>query len=381
MATPEDIGRNVRRARVMAALTQEAAAERAGLSRVAYRSIESGQSRPRSETLHSLATALNVRAGDLMTPAVPLPKARFRSLKRMQGRDEILLTIALQLEAYADLERRLDDRATYKLANVLADVPRKSRTPQRAAEEARNTLDLRDEPIRDITGLLEEKVGVKVARIDVNSDAFFGLSIAADGIGPAIAVNTWDRISVERWIFSAAHELGHLVLHGDEFDSADSVEDADSEKEANTFASHFLMPEGQFLAEWEQATGLDLWHRVMKLKSIFRVSYRTVLFRISDHGHPDIWGRFQMVAKQKVGRTLGKWDEPGGLPASAFAGGGPETRRADEPRTLPAETFTLDRRARLVRRAIEEEVISTGRGAEILGIRLREMRALQADWV
>lgn len=45
------------------------------------------------------------------------------------------------------------------------------------------------------------------------SDDFFGLSIGpADG-GPAVVVNVWDGISVERWIFTAAHELGHLVLH------------------------------------------------------------------------------------------------------------------------------------------------------------------------
>lgn len=380
MATPIDIGRNVRRARVMAGLTQDAAAERSGLSRVAYRNIEGGQSRPRSDTLNSIAAALGVRVGELVRPSIALPRARFRSLKRMQGREEILLTVALQLEAYGGLERLLDDHVEYKLDGVL-DALRGKRTPERAAGAVRKRLDLGDQPVRDVTRLLEDQAGVKMASLEVASDAFFGLSIARDGFGPAIAVNTWERISVERWIFSAAHELGHLVLHADEFNSDESIEDAQSERDANTFASHFLLPDALFVEEWNGATGLDLWQRVMKVKSVFGVSYKTVLYRISDHGYEDIWGRFQAVAKRHVGRTLGKWDEPEGLPRSAFAGGGPETRRADEPRTLPAEAFAPGRRARLVRRAIDDELISVDRGAEILGIRLRDMRRLQADWV
>ena len=53
-----------------------------------------------------------------------------------------------------------------------------------------------DGAVRDIRGLLEAG-GVKILLLDTKRDSFFGLSIGqADG-GPAVVVNTWDRISVE----------------------------------------------------------------------------------------------------------------------------------------------------------------------------------------
>ncbi|MGI6132457.1 MAG: hypothetical protein ACOYES_11375 [Bacillota bacterium] len=58
-------------------------------------------------------------------------------------------------------------------------------------------------------GLLESS-GVKVYAREVMSRGFFGLSIGpADG-GPLVVANVWSRISVERWILTAVHELGHL---------------------------------------------------------------------------------------------------------------------------------------------------------------------------
>lgn len=50
---------------------------------------------------------------------------------------------------------------------------------------------------------------------EVMSDGFFGLSIGPTDRGPLVVVNVWGRISVERWILTAAHELGHLLLHPD----------------------------------------------------------------------------------------------------------------------------------------------------------------------
>lgn len=43
------------------------------------------------------------------------------------------------------------------------------------------------------------------------SDAFFGLSAAKQDGGPAVAVNAWDRVSVEGWIFTAQVGLGSLL--------------------------------------------------------------------------------------------------------------------------------------------------------------------------
>ncbi len=57
----------------------------------------------------------------------------------------------------------------------------------------------------------------KLLLLETTQDSFFGLSVGERDGGAAVVVNTWDRISVERWIFAAAHELGHLLLHPAEY--------------------------------------------------------------------------------------------------------------------------------------------------------------------
>jgi len=59
----------------------------------------------------------------------------------------------------------------------------------------------------------------------------------------------------------------------------------------------------------------------------------------------------------------------------------PEVFCGREPDHLSAGDFREDRLACLVRRAIEAGEISLGRGGEVLGISLEEMRALSASWV
>jgi hypothetical protein len=121
----------------------------------------------------------------------------------------------------------------------------------------------------------------------------------------------------------------------------------------------------------------------MKLKRMFRVSYKTVLYRVQETTNigNSIWGRFQAQFKARYGRTLSGKEEPEGLKAGSFHSMMAEARSADEPDRLSPFEFTEDRLNRLVRRGIEEEQITMGRGAEILGCSLGEMRRLVASWV
>jgi len=381
-ASSADIGMNIKHARVAAGLTQEAAAEAAGLSRAAYRNLEAGASEPRARTLLALSSALHVGPEQLLRPAQALPRARFRSLKRLNDRTGLLIGIGQQLRDYASLEALLDPRASYRLAGIADGIAPSSDWPIRAAQAVRKKLGLDDaELVRDIGGLLEDEAGVKVLRTEIHSDAFFGLSVGEGDGGPAVVVNTWDRISVERWIFTAAHELGHLVLHEQDFDPEASDEVRSSEREANLFASHLLMPDATFRREWAQAAGLGLYWRILKVKRIFHVSYKTVLYRLDEDGlAPGVWVRFQVEARRETGRTLAGSDEPDALRPEASGWGDPEPSRAHEPGGLLAADFAPDRRSRLVRQAIEEGRISASRGAEILGLPLARMKTLQSSW-
>jgi len=47
---------------------------------------------------------------------------------------------------------------------------------------------------------------------------------------------------VERWIFTAAHELGHLLLHPDSYDVDKTDENEAEEQEATSSQATFSCP-------------------------------------------------------------------------------------------------------------------------------------------
>lgn len=62
------VGRNVRRARIERALTQEELAERAGTSQFYISSLEAGRRNPTVVTVFALAEALGIDHLDLLRP-------------------------------------------------------------------------------------------------------------------------------------------------------------------------------------------------------------------------------------------------------------------------------------------------------------------------
>ena len=376
MTDEKIIASNVARLRLDRQLTQEELARKAGLSRMALGNIERGTATPRAKTIAALAKALQVPLGDLVRPVRPLETVRFRARARLHARAQILAEVAKRLDAYTQVEADLDASCPFRFETICTQ----SGKPVDTAQAARNAIGLDPgEPVRDICGLLENN-GVKLLLLNKKSDSFFGLSVGARDGGPAVVVNTWDRISVERWIFTAVHELGHLLLHPAQYQRDVTELPVQAEREADTFASHFLMPEAGFEPEWDETRGHPLLVRVLKVKRIFRVSYKTVLYRLVESGRetPDIWRTFQRQHRHHFGKTLRKTQEPSALDKSEFTW---NWSRSGEPEGLSRHDFIEDRLVRLVRQALEQEYISLGRAAEILGLHREEMRKYAREWV
>ena len=144
------------------------------------------------------------------------------------------------------------------------------------------------------------------------------------------------------------------------------------------------MPEDVFKQELSEAWGLSWYDRVFKLKRIFRVSYRSVLYRIAS-GLPkeqkrNVWIRFNAEYKRiNGGRSLPGTVEPDGLPPDAFFRR-PAEKGSEEPERLDRHDFMQDRLARLVRSALEQDAITIGKAAEILELDLEDMRELANSW-
>jgi Zn-dependent peptidase ImmA (M78 family)/DNA-binding XRE family transcriptional regulator len=361
------LAQNVRRLRSAKRFSQSGLANAAGLSLPAIKNLELAKNEPRMRTVQAIAKALDVKLQELFLPVRELQTVRFRSIKRMQNRENVLAKVSRWLDDFNYLEKILSKSVPFDLKRVWERCSKDDITE--AAKLCREKLDLDTcEPIHNICGLLEH-AGVKILSIPMMSEGFFGLSLGEKDGGPAIVVNVWDRISVERRIFSAAHELGHLMLHLDAYDVRESEENDMEESEANRFAGHFLMPDEGFGKEWDVASGLHWVDRVFKVKRIFRVSYKAVLARLIERKDVDntIWAKFNIAYQQRFRQRLPFKEEPMGIgPAEPFG-----MQRFD---------FYEDRFSSLVREAIESDKISLSRGAEMLGTGIEAMRDLVRNW-
>lgn len=355
----EALAYNLKKFRAKSGLSQPDLAKLAGISLPALKNLESSRTEPREGTLMALSRALNVSFKDLLTPVRPLNSVRFRSNKRMQTRENILSDVSLWLDDFNFLENLLEDRIPFKLEEIQRRCSRDDVV--QAAEDCRKVLDISiTDTVVDLCRILEE-AGVKVYTSKSASEGFFGLSVAKQDGGPAVVVNVWERIPVERRIFSAAHELGHLLLHGNAYDVKQTEEVKKEEEEADKFAGHFLMPNAGFHEEWNKALGLTFIDRVFKIKTHFQVSYKTVLYRLIELNFVDnsIWPKFNFAYQHRFGMKLPYKVEPFGLDDFGFV---------------------EDRYSRLCRRALEQKRITRNRGAEILRINLIELMEKLKAW-
>ena len=94
------IAYNLRLIRDAKGIKQDQVAEEAGLSRTAYRNIETGKAIPKVSTLQSIATALNVKLQDLLVPVKPLKAIRFRASNKMNNRDQIVVNVSRWLDDF-----------------------------------------------------------------------------------------------------------------------------------------------------------------------------------------------------------------------------------------------------------------------------------------
>lgn len=362
----EVISKNMYRLRKIAGLTQKEAAERSGLSRAAYIAIEQGKSDPRSDTLHRIANALDAGISDLFMEFPELKSIRFRMSKATERkkriREQEIIKIARWLNDYNYLEEVLNKKLEYRFKHI-----KKISDPIKLARKVRDVLDMDgNEPINDISEVIH-RAGIKLHFSKIEIDDMFGLSIGEEDGGPAISVNVVNGISIERQIFTAAHEMAHLILHKDSYHGELLEDDADEEREANLFASHFLMPDDEFLKSLKRNRGLHWVDAVLSVKRYFKVSYKTVLMRLieSDLADRSIYRKFAINYRELHGGNLREHYEPVAL---------------QEPDGPSKAGLVEDRMYTLVREAIEKNLISVSKGAEILNKSNEEMRNLVNSW-
>ena len=358
----KNLGDNVRRHMKLQGLTIPELSSRIGMGTAAVSNLLNGKTEPKSTTLIKLAEALGVSFPELLADAPRLESLRFRTAKTLSGRekaerDQLRHDTALWLANYKALEESIKDESTYLLP-ALNGV-----SPDLAAAKLREELGLdATSPVHDIAALMEQS-GIKLRIRPFGFKKTFGLSVGqADG-GPAIIVNCEAGISIERQIFTIAHELGHLVLHKDSYVATREEETDNEEDEANAFAGCFLVPDEGLRAAWEDLRGLHWIDAVLRVKKEYKVSCKTILYRLKDI-YPALRERqldrdFAIQYNERFGHDLKDHYEPEALSSSDLV----------ESRFLGH-----------IRKALEAEAITMSRAAGMLDIGLDEMRKRAMDW-
>ena len=305
---------------------------------------ESNAIAPSSGVLVAMAKALDVSLDFLMSEQeIELSGVEFRraSGTSAQDRNRVEAEVIANVERYLAIE---DVLGLDSAAHALVGRPRHKVVD--LAEAERLAVALREEwqlgiaPIASLTHMLEDK-GFKIFSLALPQKVW-GLTCNVERPShPKVnVIVVSNRANVERWRFTLAHELAHIVI-------GETNDDVKIEKAVNRFAAAFLMPEQHLRAEIGAQRSAIAYEELIHLKHFYGVSAASLIYRLGDLGIIDdgvVTYAFQTYAR--AWRT----EEPNPLAQDG------DTGRQEVP----------ERFERLVYRAVSEQLISLPRAAGLL---------------
>lgn len=338
-------------------MTQESLGQLVGVTRQTIAAWEKGDSTPTLAQLFKLSRVMGVPVEVFLKNEQTQADVTllFRADQPDTLTPEMRMIFAKKAANYAAVEKLLDEAPAMPPARPMDGF--NPYLVEEAAEQVRDWLGVDDGPLTDVIERLEG-LGVKVF-LEELPDKVSGFSAYTNEWGAVIFINR--SHPGERQIFTALHELGHLVFHRKEYEGnyeKTKGKNDPREKAVQRFAAAVLLPKDVMLRELRGWEGdylplpllLDIKHR-------YHVSIRTVVLRASDLG---------IMPKQKAQKQygyiqmkFGPENEPDQLPS------------VEEPKRL----------RRLVFRALLEEKITISRAAEILQTSIYEIRNELTRWM
>lgn len=256
-------------ARKRRGMTLAELAPQVGVSSTSLSYYECGRKQPSPTNLASIAEVLSFpvsffSAGEI--DEIPVEGISFRSPSKIPActRDAARSSGRLAVELHTWLEGK------FRLPQ--ADIPTlDSPDAETAAEMVRSRWGLGNAPISNMIHLLESH-GIRVFSLAPEVSKVDAFSFWRSGT-PFVCLNV--SKSAERSRFDAAHELGHLVLHGE----SRHLDRPDAELEANAFARAFLMPRSSVISHMPPAAFTD---QILKGRAIWKVSAMALTYRLRD---------------------------------------------------------------------------------------------------
>lgn len=272
-------------ARRLSELTKKAVAEHVGVSPAAVGQWESGMTAPRADHVRRLAELLEVPAGYLAAgrrySRLDTADAHFRSLRSTPAklREKAIAFTEQIWELTHALERRVQvppvDLPGFAGGEI--DPGAYADDPAAAARFLRRAWDLGDQPIPHLIRTMERH-GIVITLVPfAGNDTKTVSAFSTSHLPRPIVVLTPDRSDdVCRHRFTAAHELGHLMLHADT-----APGDLVQERQADAFAAEFLTPAAAIVPQLPAR--LDL-HALERLGRAWGVNIDSLIYRCHEVG-------------------------------------------------------------------------------------------------
>jgi Zn-dependent peptidase ImmA (M78 family)/transcriptional regulator with XRE-family HTH domain len=294
-------------ARHLAGLRKSDLATLVGKSATAVAAWESGAKRPISATVAQLALSLGVDPGFFAVRSDDIAALsttpHFRSLRSTSqlARDQAFAYGQLAVDIATSLERHVEFPDVDVPSCPVAVDDSSGDGPENAARLVREVWQIGPGPLGHLVRLVENH-GVLVVFSPPQTASVDAYSFDTR-LRPVIVLNPIKR-DYYRQRFDLAHELGHLVMHGDAEPGGRIVEE-----QAHRFASELLMPAAEVRDLLPATMGGSVWIHLGKLKEQWGVSLQALLFRSRRLGRlSDVSYRNAMTAISARGWRR---DEPG----------------------------------------------------------------------
>ncbi|MFE2315356.1 helix-turn-helix domain-containing protein [Streptomyces sp. NPDC059441] len=271
-------------ARRLAGMTKKDVADHLDVTPATVGQYKTGVSRPRPDLVPQLAKALDVPVEFFIAgrPSQRLDSsmAHFRSLRSTPKaqRERALAFVEQVWELTYALERRVQlppvDLPGYAGGEVHPGVALSS-GPTAAAQELRRHWGLGDGPVTHLVRRMEAHGIVVVLPAAADAAAATVDAFSSRSARPLVVLTQNRANDVYRRRFTAAHELGHLVLHGD------ATGDSRQEREADAFAAEFLTPQASILPLLPRRMDLG---QLAGLRRTWGVSVHSLVYRCRELG-------------------------------------------------------------------------------------------------
>ena len=273
-------------ARISRGMTMKELSEKSEISRQMISNYESGKTTPKAENLLRIINVLGFPRSFFVAEMPELHSGatffRSQTAATKRARDMQKEKLKYTYEVYKKLATYVNFPETNLPLLIEKDVH--DITEEDIIQKA---FELRSiwgiDPVSPIKNLIStaEKNGIVIAEANMSDGALDAVSRWI--IDRPFIILTDNNESSVRRRFNVAHEIGHILLHN----SVESVHDYSSkelkniiERQANSFASHFLLPSGAF-EESLLSTSLEYYK---DLKKYWKVSIQAMVFKTHSLG-------------------------------------------------------------------------------------------------